>query len=111
MPVSLTLPDGEEFVANVENRGIATVHRDQMDAIARCKVEIANGPLHITRRRADNGFDHHHVAPAQGGQVMGFVAAPVQADQVGTVQRHHVVTAAMHHQPVANVQARVGGGR
>jgi hypothetical protein len=87
------------------------MHGDQMDAVAREQVEVADRAQDVARGLADDRLDHHHVAPAQGLEVVGRDARRrLQADAVAAAQRHHRVAAAVYDQAVADLEPGVGGG-
>ncbi|EXI70373.1 MAG: hypothetical protein AW07_04140 [Candidatus Accumulibacter sp. SK-11] len=89
-----------KVVAELGKRSVAPMHRDQVNTVTRHQVKITDRPQHIAGCLADNRFDHHHVAPAQGFQIM-VAALHLQADQISASQIHHGTAAAMHHHTVA----------
>ena len=100
-----------EVLADLCERGVAPVHRDQVDAIAREQVEVADRAQDVARGLADDRLHHHQVAPAQGLDVVGRGARRrLQADAVAAAQRHHGVAAAVHDHAVADLEPGVGRG-
>ena len=87
------------------------MHGDEVDAVAREQVEVADRAQDVARGLADDRLHHHQVASAQGLEIVRAVARRgLQADAVGAAQRDHRVAAAVHHHAVAHFEPGVGRG-